>query len=353
MFDLKRTLDLVRGALFDPEATWRSYLPEAGDWKRTAFLLTGPLIVAAAIIAYVLGFLGSGESILGLGRPTLLSTLLQILMSAVVAAVVALIFSALAGAFRGKSSFALGLAGTTLAFVPGYLGQALSPLPWIGGLLMLGLLIWSLVLLWRIIPIYLEVPDTNRAAHYIVSLLACIVASLIISTVIGGMLYESGAGRAMTGSSVDGGQVRGGVFGAATRQAELLAMAEEDTYRPPADGKVTERQVQAFIRVMDRAAELRAENDKRLQEIAKKADEEEEMSFSDFGQMMGGMVDLAGLQSAEIEVVKTGGDNWAEHQWVRESLRTAWIQKDINDSVAHNYRLYQEYEDDLAEHIAR
>ena len=353
MLDLKRTLDLVRGALFDSEATWRSYLPEAGDWKRTAFLLTGPLIVAAAIIAYLLGFLGSGESILGLGRPTLLSTLLQILMGAVVAAVVAVIFSALAGAFRGKSSFALGLAATTLAFVPGYVGQALSPLPWIGGLLMLGLLIWSLVLLWRIIPIYLEVPDANRAAHYIVSLLACIVASLIISTVIGGMLYETGASRAMTGSSLDDGEVRGGVFGAATRQAELMAMAEEDTYRPPADGKVTERQVQAFLRVMDRAAELRAENDKRLQEIAKKADEKEEMSFSDFGQMMGGMVDLAGLQSAEIEVVKTGGGNWAEHQWVRESLRTAWIQKDIDDSVAHNYRLYQEYEDDLAEHIAR
>jgi hypothetical protein len=36
---------------------------------------------------------------------------------------------------------------------------------------------------------------------------------------------------------------------------------------------------------------------------------------------------------------------------VRESLRTAWIQKDINDAVAHNYRLYQEYEEDLAEHI--
>jgi len=353
MFDLKRTLDLVRGALFDPEATWRSYLPEAGDWKRTAFLLTGPLIVAAAIIAYLLGFLGSGESILGLGRPTLLSTLLQILTGAVVAAVVALIFSALAGAFRGKSSFALGLAATTLAFVPGYVGQALSPLPWIGGLVMLGMLIWSLVLLWRIIPIYLDVPDANRAAHYIVSLLACIVASLIISTVIGGMLYETGAGRAMTRSSLGDGEIRGGVFGAATRQAELMAMAEEDTYRPPADGKLTERQVQAFIRVMDRAGELRAENDRRLQEIAKKADEKEEMSFSDFGQMMGGMVDLAGLQSAEIEVVKTGGGNWAEHQWVRESLRTAWIQKDINDSVAHNYKLYQEYGDDLAAHIAR
>jgi hypothetical protein len=353
MFDLKRTLDLVRGALLNPEATWRSYLPEAGDWKRTAFLLTGPLIIAAAIIAYLLGISGSGTSILGFGGPTLLSTLLQIVMGAVFAAMVALIFSAFAGAFRGKGSFALGLAATTLAFVPGYLGRALSPLPWIGGLLLLGLLIWSLVLLWRIIPIYLEVPDATRAAHYIVSLLACIVAWLIVSTVIGGLMYEAGVDRDMTSYSGDDGEVRGGVFGAATRQAELMEMAEEDTYRPPADGKVTERQVQAFIRVMDRAAELRAEKDRRLQEIAKKADEKEEMSFSDFGQMMGGVADLVALQSAEIEVVKTGGGNWAEHQWVRESLRTAWIQKDINDSVAHNFRLYRKYEEDLAEHIAR
>jgi hypothetical protein len=353
MFDLERTLDLVRGALFDPEATWRRYLPDAGDWKRTAFLLTGPLIVASAIIAYLLGFLSTGTSIFGLARPTLVWTLLQILMGAVVAGLVALIFSALAGAFRGKSSFALGLAATTLAFVPGYVGRALSPLPWIGVLVALGLFVWSLVLLWRIIPIYLEVPDSTRSAHYIVSLLACIVAWFIVSTVIGGMMYEAGAGRGMTSLSSNDGEVRGGVFGAATRQAELMAMAEEDTYRPPADGKLTERQVQAFIRVVDRAGELRAEKDKQLQGIAKKADEKEEMSFSDFGQMMGGMMDLAGLQTTEIEVVKSGGGNWAEHQWVGESLRSAWIQKDINDSVAHNYRLYRQYEEALAEYIAR
>jgi hypothetical protein len=353
MFDLKRTLELIRGALLDPEATWRSYLPEAGDWKRTAFLLTGPLIVAAAVIAYLLGLLGSSGSIFGFGRPTLGTTVLQILMGAVIAGVVALVFSALAGAFKGKSSFALGLAATTLAFVPGYVGQALSGLPWVGPLLALGLLIYSLVLLWKIIPIYLEVPDATRAAHYVVSILACIVASVVVSTVFGSVMYEAGIGRDRTIFSGDdaSGDVRGGVFGAASRQAELMAMAEEDTYAPPSDGRVTERQVHEFIRVMDRAAELRAEKDERLQEIAKKADEEQAMSLSDFGQMMGGVVDIAGIQSAEIEVVKTGGGNWAEHQWVRESLRTAWIQKDINDAVAHNYRLYQEYEEDLAEHI--
>jgi hypothetical protein len=168
------------------------------------------------------------------------------------------------------------------------------------------------------------------------------------------MMYEAGVGSAMSDFSGDDAsdEVRGGVFGAASRQAELMAMAEEDTYSPPSNGEVTERQVQEFIRVMDRAAELRAERDKRLQQIAQKADEEQEMSLSDFGQMMGGVVDIAGLQSAEIEVVKTGDGNWAEHQWVRESLRTAWVQKDINEAVAHNYRLYQEYEEDLAEYIA-
>jgi hypothetical protein len=355
MFNLKRTFELVRGALFDPEAAWRSYLPEAGDWKKTACFLTGPLIVGAAIVAYLLGFLSSGASIFGWGRPTLSSTLVQIIMGAAIAGLIALIYSALAGAFRGKSSFALGLAATTLAFVPGYVGQALSGLPWIGGLLALGLFIYSLVLLWRIIPIYLEVPDATRAAHYIVSLLACIVAVAVLSTVVGRMMFDNTVVRGMTTpSGADStGEVSGGVFGAVSRQAELMAMAEQDTYTPPSGGKVTEQQVQAFIRIMDRARELQAEKDKRLQEIAEKAEGEEQMSVSDFGQMMGSITDLAGMQTAEIEVVKTGGGNWAEHQWVRESLRTAWVQKDINDAVAHNYGLYQEYAEDLADYIAR
>ena len=62
--------------------------------------------------------------------------------------------------------------------------------------------------------------------------------------------------------------------------------------------------------------------------------------------------EAAGLQTSEIEVVKSAGGNWAEHQWVRESLRTAWIQKDINDTVAHNYELYLEFEDQLSAFIS-
>jgi hypothetical protein len=355
MIDLARTLKLYRGALFDAEATWRSYLPEAGDWKKTALLLTVPLIIAATIIAYVLGILGSGASLLGL-RPTLASSAYSIVMGVIAAGVIAFIFSALSGVFGGKNSFALGLAATTLAFVPGYTGQALSGLPWIGWLLALGLGIYGLVLLWRIIPLYLEVPSGKRVVHYIVSLVACIVVFFVLSSVIGGALFGSGAGPGFGGLSgretprTEGSD--GGLFGGLGRQAELIAAADEDRYEPPADGELTERQVEEFIRVMDRVGEAMAARDRRLQEIAERADRDEQVSFRDLGSVMSGVTEIAGLSTVEIEVVKSAGGNWAEHQWVKEALRTAWLQKDINDTVAHNYALYEQHEAQLAEHIA-
>ncbi len=355
MFDLKRTLDLVKGALFDAEPTWRAYLPEAGNWQKTAFLLTGPLIVTSTVVAYLLALTTSDTSMFGMFRPTLMSSVFNIVTGAVAVGVVSFIFSALAGVFGGKNKFALGLAAITLAFVPGYVGQALAWLPWIGGPLAFGLSIYGLVLLWRINPIYLEVPDGKRTTHYVVSLICSVIAMFVISGVAGRMMYGSGSGMIMSGMPQEEtpGSGFGGMFGSAIRQAELMAAAEEDRYSPPSDGELTERQVQEFIRVMDRAAELQADKDKRLQALAEKADKEDQMSMSDLGELMGSVTDLAGMQGGQIEVVKSAGGNWAEHQWVRESLRTAWIQKDINDTIEHNYELYQKYEEQLDTYIAR
>lgn len=143
------------------------------------------------------------------------------------------------------------------------------------------------------------------------------------------------------------------MFGGMARQAELMAAAEEDRYDPPSDGRLSEDQVREFIRVMQRTEELQQEKTARFKELAEKAERDEEVSFSDLGTMMSGVSEATGLQTAEIDVVKSAGGNWAEHQWVRESLRTAWIQKDINDAVAHNFGLYQEFEPELSTYIAR
>ena len=222
MFDPARTVQLVQGALFDAETTWRSYLPDAGDWKKTAVLLTAPLIVGAALIAYVLGLLGAGLSLLGF-RPTLVSTLVSIVAGGVAIAIVSLIFSAFASMFGGRGSFALGLAATTLAFVPSYVGQALSTLPWIGWLLALGLAIYGLVQLWRIIPLYLQVPPSKRAAHYIVSLIASIAAIYVLSTFTGSRLAGSGMGPRYPGMAAEIYRSAGGSTGVSLRSAASLS----------------------------------------------------------------------------------------------------------------------------------
>ena len=351
MLDLNRTIELVKGALFDPEATWRTYLPEAGDWKKTAFLLTGPLIVTSVVLAYLIGLTGSDVSAFGL-RPTLMSSLLTLVTSAITAAVVAFIYSAIAGSFGGKSDFALGLAATTLAFVPGYLGQALNWLPWIGFLVAIGLFIYSLVLLWRILPLYLEVPAEKRAVHYIVSLIACAVVMFILGAVVNRALYGSIAGPMGSQASlttVDG----GGMFGGVARQAELIAAAQEDRYSPPDDGELSERQVKEFIRVQDRVSEIQEEKAEQLKKLAEKADKDQTLSMRELGQMMSSATEVSGFQTTEIEVVKSAGGNWAEHVWVRDALRTAWMQKDINDAVKHNYELFKEYEDELEHYIVQ
>lgn len=350
MIDLKRTLELVKGALFDSEATWHSYLPEAHDWKKTAFLLTGPLIIASVVLAYLIALTGSDMSAFGI-RPTLLSSLLNIIASAVSAAVVAFIFSTIAGSFGGKSDPALGLAATTLAFVPGYFGQALGWLPWIGFLVAIGLFIYSLVLLWRILPLYLEVPAEKRTVHFVVSLIASVVVMFILGAVVNRVLYGSIAGPAaqVSTSSIGG----SGVFGDVTRRAELIAAAQEDRYSPPEDGELTERQVKEFIRVLDRVSVLQEEKAEQMKKLAEKADKDETLSMSELGQMMSSATAVSGIHTIELEVVKTAGGNWAEHVWVRDALRTAWLQKDINDAVEHNYELFMEYEDELQDYIVQ
>jgi hypothetical protein len=291
MIDLKRTLSLISGGVFDSEQTWRNYLPEADNWQKTAFLLTGPLIIFAAVGAYIFGFLGSDFSFFGQVRPTIISTIMTMISSAIAAAVVAFVVSALAGAFGGKSDFALGLAATTFAFIPGYIGQAVTWLPWVGGLLGLGLFIYALVLLWKVIPIYLAVPDGKRVGHYILSLVVTIVAMAILSMTVGRFLHPSvdrpSFDRVSDVSRPDSSS-GAGMYSGFARQAELMAAAEEDRFDPPSDGRLSKGQVREFIRVMQRTEELQREKMARLRELSEKADRDEEVSLGDLGSMMSG-----------------------------------------------------------------
>jgi len=191
MLDLNRTMQLIKDGLMDPEPTWRAYLPEAHDWQKTAFLLTGPLIIVSSLVAYTFGILNLGNTPFAMFRPTLTMTLINIVMGGVGIAIVSFTTAALSGYYGGKNSFAYALAAASLAFIPGYLGQMLTWIPWLGGFAALGMAIWGLVNFWKIIPMYLEVPEDKRALHFVLTLVATILAVGIASTVIGRFLYPS------------------------------------------------------------------------------------------------------------------------------------------------------------------
>ena len=276
-------------------------------------------------------------------------------MSAIAAGVVAFIVSTLAGMFGGNRSFARGLAATTLAFVPGYIAQVLNWLPWIGTLIALGLFVYALVLLWRIIPIYLDVPDSKRTGHYVLSLVATIVTMVLISMLMRPIIGPGSLGMPDFSSSVSDSQPTGfgGLAGEAMRQGALIAEAEEDRFDLPADGRLSEAQVEEYIRVNQRAEEILHEKAERMQELARRAEDNEQLSMREMREIMGGATSMIGMNTVELEIIKSSGGNWAEYEWVKNALRTAYVQQDINAAVEHNYALYKKYEDELREFVTR
>lgn len=345
MFDFKRTLELIKGAIFDPETTWDGYLADAGDWKKTATLLTGPLVVASGLLGYVLDVIFPNRMPF-IANTSILEMLIGIVVAAVAAVVVAFVVAVLAGLFKGKNSFPLALAATSLAFVPGYLGNALIHVAWVGWLLSLGLGIYGLVLLWRILPKYLEVPGASRIGHYILSLVISIVAFFILATVVGANMLGSRSTGFDFSKDDDSVDPSSGIFAGLERQGKIMEAAQEDTYDPPGNGKLSKSQVRDFVSVLAKTRDYQLAQAKRLEELSEKAEQNEIASVSE---AISGMAGMANITNAEMEVVKTGGGNWAEHQWVKEQLRVARIQKDINEAVEHNYELYLDFEEDLRE----
>lgn len=341
MFDLQKTLNLIKGGLLEPVQTWESYLAGNHDWKETASILTGPLILVSVVLTSILGWLFRNHSLFG--QQTGFRTTILVLIGAVIGVfIAAFVFSRLAGYFQGKHDFNRGFAAVSLAAIPGYIGSILGTVPFIGWLVSLALGILGLVFLYRIIPSYLEVPEDKRVVHYVASLLSTIVLVFIVNLILGIGTYSAGG---LDDSRVSGNTIPG-EFG---RQAELVAQAENDRYDPPEDGLVSEAQMTSLLATLRKTAEYQAAQQERLKKLEEDMQGKEDFSFSDIGKMTAGMNTIMSTANAEMEVVKSAGGNWAEHQWVKNQLRTASIQKDLNDTIKHNYALYQKYAEQLRE----
>ena len=171
--NISETINLIRSALLAPQPTWQEYLAKNRSWKETLLVLTLPLIVGSVLLNCLLTLLVGAS----LGMSVVVS---QILYAIITFAVFTLVLAALAGSFGGITDFDRATAAISLSGVPAYVAGAVTPIPVIGFLIALAGGIYSLVLLYQIIPVYLNVPEDKRVIHFIVTIVAALVVSMIL-----------------------------------------------------------------------------------------------------------------------------------------------------------------------------
>jgi hypothetical protein len=267
------------------------------------------------------------------------------------------VFSTLAGPFQGKSDFSRSFAAVSLAAIPSWLaGMVAAILPgFFGMLLSVAGGILSLVFMYRVMPLALAIPDSKKTAHFISSIVVIFIVNIVVGSLLPtGKSTGIGSEGFPTSSSSPESNPGTGIFGQIERQARLMDSATSDQFDPPENGKVSESQVLALIKVIEKAGVIREEYQQKMEKVAREMDAKQESgdspSLADFTALYSGMGDAFSAGNAEMQIVKTGGGNWAEYSWVKEQLRIANLHKgDGASSIKHNYTLYLRFADVLGD----
>src|SRR5579872_1168801 len=139
---------------------------------------------------------------------------------------------------------------------------------------------------------------------------------------------------------------------------DLMKEVSKDKYTPPADGRLTDAQVQMYLKVRQHEQDIAQVAKQKLQadaDAAKKAGGEKSLS----GLMAGfkGLSDVAEFATADIRAAKDLGYNTQEYMWVKgkilEASAAAMTQKmtdamsaQMDASYAQMKKSYDEAKDD-------
>jgi hypothetical protein len=126
--------------------------------------------------------------------------------------------------------------------------------------------------------------------------------------------------------------------------SRIMRAAAEDKYTPPEDGRLTEQQVVTYLTLVEAAGEEYRQKMENINAVSADLERDGDVSMSDISKMMKAANAGGGIAVVEINAVKAAGGNWAEHQWVRQTLVTAGRMQNANPTTAHNYALFQKYD---------
>ena len=185
-FDFTKTLGLIKGGLLDHENTWKNYLEDCPGWQQTALVLTVPLFVFNILLSLIFSRLVGGFAMYGYQSSWFLALIIGLVMGAFGFTIAVLVFNFLAGIFKGTPDFSRAFAAFSLAAIPAWVAGPIAGLiPYVGFLIAIAGGILSLVFLYRIMPLALNVPEEKRVIHFVVSLVTVFICNIVIAFIFG------------------------------------------------------------------------------------------------------------------------------------------------------------------------
>lgn len=105
------------------------------------------------------------------------------------------------------------------------------------------------------------------------------------------------------------------------RPMDIMEEVSKAKYTPPADGRLTEKQVEMFLAVKEREREIREASIREMEEKAKARKEGE----ADLEPSMRSVGDVVGLTMADLRAALELGHNPKEYTWVEERVAEAQV----------------------------
>ena len=186
MVNVSVLVSRVRGVMTNPMQTLAEHLQPVPPWSVVTRehvlpllvitgLLASLLVVAFSPVAQVPGAPGIDLAALALGF------VLRIIVNFVLILVLTVIVGVFAVLFDGRPKFNGAFALVALAMTPVFLAEAIGYIPLIGMILMLASLVYAMVILYRGVPMALQVPENKRVLHFIMTLATMFVMFIVVS----------------------------------------------------------------------------------------------------------------------------------------------------------------------------
>lgn len=121
---------------------------------------------------------------------------------------------------------------------------------------------------------------------------------------------------------------------------DLMKEVANDSYDPPQDGRITEAQIQMYLKVREHEKQIAQVAKEEMKQHAEDAKKEGEKSLGGLMEGMKALGSAADFMTADIRAAKDLGYNTQEYLWVKQQIlaaSTAQMAEQFSNAMAANF----------------